>query len=421
MRALLILLVSAALSLAADYVVAAPSGRRVALVIGNAHYTRFSALANPSNDAQDVADELRRQGFEVISGFDLGREAIRDRLRQFARSAQGAEAALAYYAGHGLQYRNRNYIVPTDAQLQDEFDLEYETIRIDDVVEELKRADGVRILILDACRNLPMKSSTGHEAFFENGLAKYSGRGLVVAYATQANALAYDGVGRNSIFTKAFLSTLKEPGLDLSTFFQRVSNSVDTESEGRQTPELSLSFPGKFVFNRGETDREAWHKLRESSDPDALRDFLKKFPNSDLGDAANSKLALIEEIRRASQREAELKATRLAESERRQREEEARRLQAFEEERRRIEAARFLEEEQRRRLAEVGRKAEESRKAEEARQQQLAAQKAEVLRLAEVARKAEESRKAEEARQQQLAAQKAEVLRLAEVARKAEE
>ncbi len=434
-RRLLVLIVSLVLALTVEGALAAPSERRVAFVVGNAAYQRFPSLPNPRNDAEDVTSALKKAGFQVYGGTDLTREALRDQLRQFARAAQGADAALAYYAGHGLQYKGRNYIVPVDAKLQDEFDLEYETVRVDDIVGELNRADagGARILILDACRNLPLKERSDRNPF-DTGLAKISGRGLVVAYATQANALAYDGAGRNSIFTSAFLKVMDEPGLDLPQFFQRVSIAVDLQSGGQQTPELSLSYPGKFVFNRSETDRDVWRRIRDSNDAVVLRDFVKRYPESDFTEVAKLRLkryddwnSLEEQLERRK-KDAEVRrnaeqAAREAESKRRA--DEARQRKEVEEqaaaEKRLAEAARLAEEARLAEDAHQRRLAEE--KAEEARQRALAEQQAaEAKRAAIAAREAEQERAAAEALQRKMAEEQAENARRAtEAARLAEE
>ncbi|MGA0598816.1 caspase family protein, partial [Enterovirga sp. CN4-39] len=450
MRAFLTLIVSAFLLLAAEPAWAA-GDRRVALVIGNSVYRKFPALPNPRNDAEDVTSALKQAGFTVLGGTDLTREQMRDSLRQFARTAQNAEAALVFYAGHGLQYRGRNYLVPVDARLEDEFDLEYETVRVDDVVEELNRADGPRILILDACRNLPL-STRSRDPFSSTGLAKLSGRGLIVAYATQANQVAYDGTGRNSIFTSAFLKSVQEPGLDVTQVFQRVSMSVDQVTQGRQTPELSMSYPGHFYLNRGETEREAWPKARASNDPQLLRDFIAKYPNSFLVPDAKDMIQRLEArgvargdrnpqqaeqpqppstlqlahrpdaaaAARAREEEERLAWQRLQDEQRRRaetrRQTERERAAAAEQERQR----QLQEEEHRRSEA---RKAEQERLAEDARQKKLAEERVaaearerqrlerearleEERRQAEM-RKAEQERLAEEARQRKVAEERA--------------
>ncbi|MBE7248954.1 MAG: caspase family protein, partial [Actinomycetospora chiangmaiensis] len=268
--------------------------RRVALVIGNSNYVNFHpSLPNPRNDAEDVSAALRQAGFEVFMGLDLTKRGMEDLMQRFARAANGADAALAYYAGHGLQYQGRNYLVPVDAKIEDEIDIESQTTGVGDVLVGLNRAKGVRIVILDACRNLPLEERANRGIVVDTGLARISGRGLVVAYATQANALAYDGTGRNSLFTDAFLQAMNEPGLDLPQFFQRVSTTVDQNSDRRQTPELSLSYPGQFFFNRTETAAEAWGRMRDSNDPDAYREFIRKYPATDFARAARALLGQV--------------------------------------------------------------------------------------------------------------------------------
>eukprot|EP01042_Synura_sphagnicola_P028934 gene28934-37326_t len=130
--------------------------RRVALVIGNATYRAAPALPNPGNDAQDVAAALRAVGFEVIEGRDLDRRGMGEALGRFARAAVDADAALFFYAGHGLQFRGENFLLPVDSAPNDEFGIPYETTRVADVIDALHNAKGVRLLILDACRNNPL-------------------------------------------------------------------------------------------------------------------------------------------------------------------------------------------------------------------------------------------------------------------------
>jgi formylglycine-generating enzyme required for sulfatase activity len=292
MRAFLTLIVGVVLLLTVAPGWAA-TDRRVALVIGNSAYQSFPALPNPRNDAEDVAGALKRVGFTVLGGANLTREQMRHSLRQFARAAHDAEAALVFYAGHGLQYRGRNYIVPTDAKLEDEFDLEYETVSVNDIVEELNRINGQRILILDACRNMPLARG-GRDPVFSSGLAKLSGRGLIVVYSAQANQFAYDGTGRNSIFTTAFLEGVQAPGLDVAEMFQRVSMNVVRATQGRQTPELSMYSPGRYYLNNGESEHHAWSRVRASDDLQLLRDFTAKYPTGEFHDQARELIRRLE-------------------------------------------------------------------------------------------------------------------------------
>ena len=408
MRALLTLLVGAFLCLNVASAWAA-SDRRVALVIGNSAYRKFPQLPNPRNDAEDVTAAMKRVGFTVLGGLDMTREQMRDSLRQFARAAQDSEAAFVFYAGHGLQYRGRNYLVPVDAKLEDEFDLEYETVRVDDVVEELNRADGPRILVLDACRNLPL-ATRSRDPFSSTGLAKLSGRGLIVAYATQANQVAYDGTGRNSIFTGAFVRTVAEPGLDVGQMFQRVSMNVDRATGGRQTPELSFSYPGQFYLNKGETEREAWPRARASNDPQQLRDFIARYPDSFLVEDAKDFIRRLEA--RGAVAQAPVQAERSAPSgpvngpaptlQLARRPDDAAAARAREEAERL--AWQRLQDEQKRRADARQQTERERAAAEEAERQRLAAE--EERRRGE-ARRLEQERVAEEARQRKLSEERA--------------
>jgi uncharacterized caspase-like protein len=181
----------------------------VALVIGNAAYQSTQLLANPRNDASDVADALKRVSFEVVLERDLDKRGMERAIAQFARDARDADAALFYCAGHGLQHRGLNYLVPTDARLEDEFSLNFEMTRLEDVLISLGQARGIKILVLDACRNNPLlerlaRVATTRDFVPARGLARLDAtRGMVVAYATQADQLAVDGTGRNSPFSRA--------------------------------------------------------------------------------------------------------------------------------------------------------------------------------------------------------------------------
>ncbi|MCK2056108.1 caspase family protein [Methylobacterium sp. 37f] len=316
MAARAVLLVALALFLKGEGVQAAERAstpeRRVALVIGNSNYVNFRpSLPNPRNDAEDVSAALKEAGFEVFLGVDLTKRGMEDLLYGFARAAIGADAAVTYYAGHGLQYQGRNYLVPVDAKIEDEIDINRYTVKVNDLVDGVSLAKGVRIIILDACRNLPLDVRGNSSIAVDSGLARISGRGLVVAYATQANALAYDGTGRNSLFTAAFLQAMKEPGLDLPQFFQDVSTTVDRNSDRRQTPELSLSYPGKFFFNRSETATQAWERVYDSNAPKAYKEFIQKYPKHYLADAARGRMIVIEEEIRRKESEAERELQRL--------------------------------------------------------------------------------------------------------------
>lgn len=296
---------------------AASPQKRIALVIGNAHYQNTPALANPVNDAEDLAAELTRLGFSVDFERDLTKRGMETAIAHFAREAQGAEAALFYYAGHGMQYRGENYLMPVDAKLEDEFSLNFELTRLDDVLFGLERANGVKVLILDACRDNPLlqhllrttKTAT-RDLAPTRGLAKIpTARGMVVAYSTQMNQVALDGSGRNSPFAQALLKHLEEPKVEIGTLFRRIAIDVNAQTRGRQLPEYSVSLLGDFYVNMRDTDVEAWSKLRDSDDVSRLNGFIKSYPNSTLVPDVKKKLDFIsrEEQARIAREEAERK------------------------------------------------------------------------------------------------------------------
>ena len=233
--------------------VAVPAERRLALVIGNSRYANFQSLPNPRNDANDLASVLRNLGFEVILGTDLNRTAMEDVLQDFGRKARTADAALVYFAGHGIQHQGVNYLTPIDAKLTDETDLR-RLFNLQDVIGDLQTAGRIRILIVDACRDnqaVQQLASTlpkTRSAAFTRGMARVEPDGTLVAFATQANKTANDGNGRNSPFTQALLARLQESGVELRTLMTRVRQDVVTSTNGVQRPEVWDSLIGEFTF-----------------------------------------------------------------------------------------------------------------------------------------------------------------------------
>lgn len=280
--------------------VTAAEERRVALVIGNSAYRNAPALPNTVNDAQDMAASLRKVGFEVVDGVNLEKRGMDEVLTRFARLARDADAVMFYYAGHGLQFNGENYLVPIEARVDDEVSVQYETTRLNDVVTALGFAKGVKIMVLDACRNNPFvgqlaKKQATRGFAVGNGLAPIArAQGMVTAYATQANDVAADGAGRNSPFTAALVQEIQQPGLEIATMFRRVQKIVYDATGGRQTPELSLSLLGDFYINREETDIDVWRRIRASDDTAQLHGFIQRFPTSFFTVDARTRLDLIE-------------------------------------------------------------------------------------------------------------------------------
>jgi hypothetical protein len=295
----------------------ARADRRIALVVGNAHYNNPSlVLSNPKNDAEDVAAALRSLGFEVVQAIDTNKRDMDLSMAKFARLATDSDAALFYYAGHALQYQGRNYLMPVDAEVEDEVSLRYQMMPIDDVRAALDRASGVKVMILDACRNNPVADSLRKKLSGDNrglggvrGLARIDKtQGTVIAYSTAADDVAADGQGRNSPFTTAFLKRLQEPGLEIEQLFRRVAADVNSATGGRQRPETYVSLLSDYYLNQ--TDRIAFDGIKDSADPAVLRDFVNRFPTSSFASDARYRIQHIEieaqerQLQQARQQEA---------------------------------------------------------------------------------------------------------------------
>ena len=279
---------------------------RVALVIANSNYQNTPPLRNPSNDGSDVAQALREVGFDVIFSPDADKRAMDKAVVQFSRKALDADAVVFYYAGHGLQYQGRNYLVPTDAELEDQLSVRYELTDLDDIKIALANSKAVKILILDACRNNPLAdrfarsfSSGSRDVSATRGLAPIEKTGgMLVVYATQANEIAQDGSGRNSPFTHAFLDQIKTPGLETSVLFRKISSEVYASTSGHQEPEISISHFPDFFLNQSETDSTLWERIRTTADKTQLQAFLTQYPDSLYAPEAKLRIEAIDQATR---------------------------------------------------------------------------------------------------------------------------
>lgn len=238
----------------------APGGGRLALVIGNSAYTAVSPLPNPQNDAADVGAALGRLGFDVTTLLDGDRAGMDEALGAFARRSVGAAAALIFYAGHGMEVDGVNYLVPVDARLESDTDVEYETVDLDRVLRATEGA-GLRMVILDACRDNPLARSMRRvratRSISRGSFADLDEQLLLdetlVAYAAAAGTTAADGVGRNSPYTEALLTYLEQP-LEISALFRRVRGHVLQTTGGRQRPHEYQSLLGDHYLTDGRDD-----------------------------------------------------------------------------------------------------------------------------------------------------------------------
>ncbi len=233
---------------------AAPAAGRMALVVGNSAYAHIGALPNPGNDAADMTAALQRLGFDVTTVRDADRGAMTEALRIFTRASAGADISLVFYAGHGLEMDGVNYLVPVDAQLERDTDVRFEAVTLDDVLASTIGA-GLRVVILDACRNNPLARSmqrTGASRSVSRGSfgaldESLLGDETLVAYAAAAGTTADDGTGRNSPYTSALLSYLEQP-LEIGLLFREVRARVLEATAGRQRPHEYASLLGEHYL-----------------------------------------------------------------------------------------------------------------------------------------------------------------------------
>jgi uncharacterized caspase-like protein len=231
---------------------AAHAEKRVALVIGNSAYQTVPKLPNPTADAKLMSDTLSSLGFFVVGGgaqLDLDKTGFDEALRQFGNELTGADVALFYYAGHGVETHGLNYLVPVDAHPADEGDVFMQMVGMSAILDQMEKS-GTRInlVLLDACRNNPLRdrgvrSMTG-------GLAQMQApAGTLISFATQPRSVALDGVDGHSPYTRALAKKMRHPGFGLFKTFNEVGLAVEKKTQGRQLPFVSSSpIPGSFYF-----------------------------------------------------------------------------------------------------------------------------------------------------------------------------
>ena len=224
--------------------------KRVALVIGNSAYQHTSPLNNTVNDAADLTGSLKRLGFEVLEGRDLDKRSMERVIRQFGVQLSGADLALFFYAGHGVQLGGQNFLVPTDARLAHEGDVDFEVLPLALVLRQMEREARTSLLLLDACRDNPLaknlaRSMGTRSSHIGQGLAEVkTGVGTLIGFSTQPGNVALDGTGRNSPYTGALLKHIEAPGKDVSAVLVAVRNDVLKATAGKQVPWEHTSLTG---------------------------------------------------------------------------------------------------------------------------------------------------------------------------------
>ena len=230
---------------------------RIALVIGNSAYLNANKLPNPANDAADFGSHLTKLGFKVIMGLDLDKAGFDAKVHEFASDLEEAGTAILFYAGHGLQVAGQNYLVPVNAKLARERDLEFEAVKLDFILKqmELGRENKTNIVFLDACRDNPLTRSLARNMGTRStavgqGLAQVdAGVGTFISYSTQPGNVALDGSGRNSPFTASLTKRMVEPGRNLTSVMIDVRKDVIASTSGKQVPWDHSALTGEFFFD----------------------------------------------------------------------------------------------------------------------------------------------------------------------------
>ena len=283
------------------------ASERVALLIGNNNYGS-TPLRNAVNDAHDLGEALKELGFQVIVRENASRKDMIEAIREFGTAIDGANTALFFYAGHAMQFKDRNYLIPIDAAMGSEEDVTFFSVEIGQIFDRMDRArTKFNFIILDACRDNPFAASFKVSS---QGLAQMSSpSGTLIAYATAPGSVAADGYGRNGIYTKNILANIRTPDLPVEIMFKRVREGVERESLRLQTPWDSSSLKGDFVFNgTGKAagavaqsgnpsadstlaiEREFWISVRDSNRAEDIRAYLDKYPNGNFASLARNKL-----------------------------------------------------------------------------------------------------------------------------------
>lgn len=233
---------------------------RLALVIGNASY-RQQPLRNPVNDSRAVGQALKGLNFDVLSVENGTLREMISALQRFSVGARDHAVRVIFYAGHGMQIRGRNYLIPVDAEISSEEDVVRMSADVGDLLERLgEMREGMNIVILDACRNnpfnnLPAVDADGRRirtrAIGGQGLARVDPpRGTIVAYSTAPGTVAIDSASQaNSVYTRHLVQNLTVPGLPVEMLFKRVRSGVAQATQQLQVPWEASSLTGDFCFS----------------------------------------------------------------------------------------------------------------------------------------------------------------------------
>ena len=282
----------------------AQAEKRVALIIGNSAYSYVPPLTNPKNDATDIKHALERLGFDITKfAIDATADDMRNALLEFGRAARDANIAVVFFAGHGIEVNGENWLIPTNAQLRADTDVDNEAISLRSVLNAVGSAHRLGLVILDSCRDNPFAPTMQRVAplrAVERGLKPVEPTGsALVAYAAKGGTTAADGFGRNSPFSTALLRHLETPGLEIGYLFRIVRDDVLLATNRHQEPfiygslsreEIYLKAPPIADIGTINPAGRAWDLIKDTADVGVLNNFVRTFPDSPEATVARGKI-----------------------------------------------------------------------------------------------------------------------------------
>jgi uncharacterized caspase-like protein len=242
----------------------AATDKRRALVIANTQYRNTSELKNPANDAALIASKLKSVGFEVQVEKNLSAKRFAEVLKDFSSGLEKESEALFYYAGHGLQFQGENFLVGTDATLKSEADLQFETFRLNAIIDVLEQRAGLALIFWDACRDNPVAenllrnvTNTGTERVRSGAAPVPPRRGdTYIVFSAEPGRKAVDGDGQFSPFAESLARNLAVPGLELDDMLMKVTTEVREQTKDAQSPQRMSQLTRKFYFQKGASSEE---------------------------------------------------------------------------------------------------------------------------------------------------------------------
>lgn len=283
------------------------NGRRTALVIGNGAY-KVAPLTNPVPDARVVAEALLAARFRVIRLENASRETMLKAITEFGNEIDLGGVGVFYYAGHGVQVRGENYLVPVDAKIDREEEIRTRSVNAQEILDRMASAkNGLNLVFLDACRNDPFPRASRSAA---SGLAKMDAAwGTLISFATAPGSVAEDGERANSPYSRHLAAAIREPGLRIEDVLKRVRAQVREETRGRQITWDNSSIEGDFYFHPGEARSAAaasavdsgpqaetvfWNSIKDSQNPREFEIYLKRYPDGAFAELAQERIAALQ-------------------------------------------------------------------------------------------------------------------------------